>query len=377
MPHTDEASLRAAADDWGHLVHHRPRAVARPATEDEVVAVLADAERRGLPFAVRGQGHSTTGASQCEGGLVVETGGVCAVHHLGADSVTVGAGIRWSELLRATLPHGLAPPVLTDYLELSVGGTLSVGGIGGATHRHGLQTDNVLSLRVRTPDGEVRDCSAEQDAELFDAVRAGHGRHGVILRATLRLVPAPRRVRHVQHAYTDLAEFLADQRELVASGEYDHVEGMAVPSEGGTGWQYLLDTAVRAPEGEDYFEFLNAMAPQEARLRATGAWSHPHPWTNTFLPGSAADSVITETMAPLSPADVGAADGGLVLLYPFPTSAVGTPGLRLPAEPVAFLFALLRTAPPADPAALERMISGNRRLRQRVLAAGGTPYLEP
>jgi FAD/FMN-containing dehydrogenase len=79
--------------------------------------------------------------------------------------------------------------VLTDYLELSVGGTLSAGGIGGATHRHGRQVDHVRSLEVLTPDGRI--VIRGPGDELFDRVRGGAGRPGIIPRATLPLVPAP------------------------------------------------------------------------------------------------------------------------------------------------------------------------------------------
>jgi FAD/FMN-containing dehydrogenase len=63
--------------------------------------------------------------------------------------VVVDAGAKWSEVLAATLPQGLTPPVLTDYLELSVGGTLVVGGIGGTTSRYGMQILGRLGLALR------------------------------------------------------------------------------------------------------------------------------------------------------------------------------------------------------------------------------------
>ncbi|PKW17413.1 FAD-binding protein [Saccharopolyspora spinosa] len=393
--HADEESRDRAADDWGHLVRLRPRAVARPSTVDEIVAAVEHAEARELPYAVRGQGHSATGATQVEGGIVIDTSGFRAVHHVDHDRITVDAGARWSEVLRASLALGRTPPVLTDYLELSVGGTLSVGGIGGASHRHGLQADNVLELEVRTPDGTIRTCSAAEDRALFDAVRGGHGRHGIILRATLRLTPAPERVSRRLLGYDSLPDFLTDQRRLIAGREFDHLEGLAKPADDGSGWQYLLDVAThytwtppsftghglrhRTEEclDQEYFEFLDAMAPHEALLRETGAWHQPHPWLNAILPDSAADEVIAETMRALDPADLGVPDGGLVLLYPFHTNAIRTPQCRLPDEPVAFLFALLRTAPADDGAALRRMLDGNEILRRRTLDSGGFIYLEP
>lgn len=380
----DEKTLRWAADDWGHLVHRRPRAVLQPGTVGDIV----DAAARGLPLLARGQGHSTAGQAQAPGGIVVDMSALHAVHVVAADRVVVDAGARWSEVVAATLPHGRTPPVLTDYLELSVGGTLSVGGIGGTTQHHGLQTDNVLEFDVVTADGELRTCSPNRHPELFDAVRAGHGEHGIIVRATLRLLPAPTDTRRHQLYYRDLDTFLADQRRVLADGRFDFLQGQAELEEEG-GWHYVLDVATfgagpclddlayerGTEEVEDlsYFDFLNRIAPVEALLRESGQWFHPHPWTNLFLPDSGTDTVVAGTMAGLQLDDIG--DTGVVLVYPFHTGRIATPGVRLPREPVAFLFALLRTAPPDDERALGRLVGANRTLGDRVRAAGGTVYL--
>jgi cytokinin dehydrogenase len=380
---SDEATLGWAADDWGHIVHNRPLGVLRPRTVDDVV----EAGARGLPLVARGQGHSTAGQAQAPGGIVVDMSGLHAVHEVAADRVVVDAGACWSEVLAATLPHGLTPPVLTDYLELSVGGTLSAGGIGGTTQHHGLQTDNVLELDVVT-DGALRTCSRSRHRELFDAVRAGQGTLGIIVRATLRLTPAPEWGRRHQLYYRDLATFLADQRRVLADGRFDFLQGQAELDEEGR-WHYVLDVASfgAVPHLDDlafergteefeelsYFDFLNRIAPLEALLRESGQWFHPHPWTNLFLPDSATDAVVAGTMAGLGVDDIG--ETGVILLYPFHTGRIATPGVRLPREPVAFLFALLRTAPPGDERALRRLLEANRRLGERVRAAGGTCYL--
>lgn len=91
------------------------------------------------------------------------------------DRAVVQAGARWSEVLKATPPLGLTPPVLTDYLELSIGGTLSADGLGGATHRHGAQVDTIGELEVVTGAGDRVACSPTRHADLFRAVPAGLG----------------------------------------------------------------------------------------------------------------------------------------------------------------------------------------------------------
>src|ERR1043165_8191271 len=129
---TDEAVLSWAADDFGHIAHTRPTGVIRPGSVSEIQAALAD----GLRLRPRGEGHSTAGQAQIRHGVVVDMRGLNAVTVSDGHAVAE-AGARWSTVLATTLPLGLTPPVLTDYQELSVGGTLSVGGIGGMSHQHG------------------------------------------------------------------------------------------------------------------------------------------------------------------------------------------------------------------------------------------------
>jgi FAD/FMN-containing dehydrogenase len=167
----DEAALSGAADDFGHLVRHRPLAVLEPGSVDDVAAMVRYCREHRLPVAARGQGHATGGQAQVAGGLVIDMGTLRGIDVRDGHAV-VQAGALWSDLLRATLPARLTPPVLTDYLELSVGGTLSAGGLGGTSHRYGAQVDNVIELEVVTGTGERTVCSPARHADLFHAVLA-------------------------------------------------------------------------------------------------------------------------------------------------------------------------------------------------------------
>jgi cytokinin dehydrogenase len=393
---TDTSTLSWAAEDFGRSTRHRPLAVVRPGSPDDIGTVLRFAGTHGIPVVPRAEGHSTGGQAQALDGIVLDLRGFDTVHDVSRDRVVVGAGARWSTVLAATLPHGLTPPVLTDYLEMSVGGTLSVGGIGGASHHFGAQTDNVLSLDAYTPDGTPVTCSPTTNPHLFDALRGGRGRHGVILRATLRLVPAHTHARNHRLRYDRLDTFLADQRGLVAEGRFHHLEGQARRDTTGT-WRYQLDAtayftppavppghrlldglADRRPAMEvnelTYRRFAHRMAEDVALLRRLGPWRQPHPWINLLLPDHATEPFLTETFADLAPQDLG--ETGVVLVYPVPRKRFTTPRLRLPDTPTVFLLSLLRTAPPDSPAELRRMIAANRVLLRRAVHAGGNAYLD-
>ena len=105
--------------------------------------------------------------------------------------ITVGAGCRWNAVLPATLAEGLMPPVLPDYIGQTVGGTLSVGGIGAMSFREGAQIDHVVACAPSPGTAGSSVARSGSHRELFEMLLAGQGQVGVIVEATLRLVPAP------------------------------------------------------------------------------------------------------------------------------------------------------------------------------------------
>ncbi|MEO3803111.1 FAD-binding protein [Nonomuraea sp. B1E8] len=388
----DPETVEAAAEDFGHLVRRRPAAVHRPASTQDVARAVRWAVQRRMPLAARGQGHSVYGRAQAENGLVIDMTGLDAVHAVEPDRVIVDAGATWQHVLEATLPHGLTPPVLTDYLALSVGGTVSVGGLGGTTFRSGFQSCNVIELEVVTGRGDIVTCSPNRHPELFHAVRAGLGQFGIITRAVLRLQPAPERVRLHTLFYPDARAMTADQRRLLATGQVDYLEGAIRPHP--SGWEFVIETAVgyaadslpdddatlaglsddraRAESADmSYVELYQRLSKLEVHLRAVGAWHDPHPWHNSFLPDPVTDEVVADLLTALRPEDLG--EFGRVLLYPIAPGRADTPLLRLPEGGIAFVCNLIRF-PANDPALVDRLVKANRAVYDRVRAAGGYGY---
>ena len=389
--HIDELRRARAAEDFGHCVHAEPEAVLTPGSPAEVQEAMAYAAARGLGIAARGAGHSTYGQGQVAGGIVLDMTELGAVHEVEAGHAVADAGALWSQVVAATLARRRTPPVLTDYLGTTVGGTLSVGGIGGASHRYGLQTDTVLALEVVTGTGALVRCSATENRDLFNCVRGGLGQFGVIVRATMRLVPTFDSTRWYKFWYDDLTAFLSDQARVVREGLFDHVQGRILAAEGGS-WRYRLDLArhfaaghapddrallrgLRYERGTERVEdlahpdFLGRLADGERQLQETGEWFHPHPWLNLLMPARVIEPFVRHVLDGLTQDDIGGS--GLVLVYPVPAETLRTPFIRKPAGETAFLFALLRTALPGEEGS---MIAGNRRIYEQALAAGGVAY---
>ncbi len=392
---TDAATLAAAADDYGHIVHRAPVAVLVPGSAEDVVRLVKFAGKHGVPIGPTrgiGESHSTQGQAQVEAGVVIDMSALAEIHEIEANYAVVDAGVRWIDLLAATVPLGKSPPTLTDFIELSVGGTLSVGGIGGQAHRHGFQVDNVLELEVVTGRGHKVTCSATHRRDLFHAARAGLGQFGVILRAKVRLVPVPASVRVYTASYTDLQTFLDDQATLIDEHRFDYVEGSAAP--GATGYSFVLEAAkyfdpATPPDDEaltedlsfeagtlatndmPYFDFANRLAPTVAFLKQIGAWGLPHPWLDLFVPEAEAASFIQAALDSTATADTGF---GPILMYPIHPSLITAPFLRVPSSERVFILSLLRTAIPPIPEKIDALVAANRALFDQLVAVGGKRY---
>jgi FAD/FMN-containing dehydrogenase len=332
------------------------------------------------------------GHAQVEAGIVIDMSTLKEIHSLREDRIEVDAGITWSELVARTLALGRTPPVLTDYLNLSVGGTLSMGGVSGASFLHGVQLDNVLELQVVTGEGWRVRCSPTLHRDLFEAALAGMGQCGIIVRATLRLVPAPTHVRVFDLGYADSAGQLQDELQLVEDGRFDYVVGCVVPM--GGQWMYRLMglayyTAPSFPEdarlleglsylrGSEqvmdctYFEFLHRLVPQLAAAQSAGVYGRPHPWCDLLVPASRLQEFLEEVLQEVAPAEL--SPYFPILMYPFKRERLTRPLFRVPEEDTFFLLDILRTASP-ETVDVARMVAHNRRLFERNRSWGGTHY---
>uniref|UniRef100_A0ACD6APY1 Uncharacterized protein n=1 Tax=Avena sativa TaxID=4498 RepID=A0ACD6APY1_AVESA len=151
------------------------------------------------------------------------------VHPGASPYVDVSGGELWINVLNETLKYGLAPKSWTDYLHLTVGGTLSNAGVSGQTFRHGPQISNVKELEIVTGRGDVVTCSSQQNSDLFHAALGGLGQFGIITRARIALEPAPRMVRWIRVLYLDFASFTEDQEMLISAQKtFDYIEGFVI-----------------------------------------------------------------------------------------------------------------------------------------------------
>lgn len=159
-----------------------------PTSADGLATSYAAATQTGHRVAVSG---SRSGPALTPADLTLSTRALDRVVALADDHVVVGAGLTWRSLL-AALPPGRLPPVVPGYVDATIGGSLSTGGIGKGSAMRGLAIDHVRALDVVTRDGRRVSCSRESSAWLFEAMLGGQGLFGAIVEATLSLEPRRR-----------------------------------------------------------------------------------------------------------------------------------------------------------------------------------------
>ncbi|XP_015953006.1 cytokinin dehydrogenase 6 [Arachis duranensis] len=405
----DETSLRNAAKDFGNRFQYQPIAVMNPESVSDIANTIKHVWLMGptshLTVAARGHAHSLQGQAQAPNGIVInmESLKLPGMHlHLGADSdsdsdspyVDVSGGELWINILHETLRFGLTPRSWTDYLHLTVGGTLSNAGVSGQAFRHGPQISNVQQLEIVTGTGQVVNCSKDENGELFHSVLGGLGQFGIITRARILLEPAPTMVKWIRVLYSDFTAFTRDQEKLISSennNAFDYIEGFVIINRTGllNNWRstfnpqdpiqanqfksdgrtlFCLELAKYFnPQDIDfvneevekhlsylhyiestlfltevtYVEFLDRVHVSELKLRTKGLWDVPHPWLNLFVPRSnihkfaevVFGNILTET------------SNGPVLIYPVNKSKWDNrSSVVTPDEEVFYLVGILASA---------------------------------
>jgi hypothetical protein len=174
---------------WNLSFDRHPALIARCADAADVVRAVNFARAHDLRTAVRAGGHSVSGQSVCDGGLVID---VSQMRSINVDAqrrlARAQSGVLLGELDRATQAVGLAT-TLGTVTDTGIAGLTLGGGMGRLMRKHGLACDNLLSVDVVTADGQLRHASLNEHADLFWALRGGGGNFGVATSFEYRVHP--------------------------------------------------------------------------------------------------------------------------------------------------------------------------------------------
>lgn len=214
---------------WNGMVDKRPALIARCAGVADVITTIGLARRRGLSIAVRGGGHNVAGHGVCDGGLVIDLSLMNSIR-VDPDKRTVRAegGATIGDLDHETQAFGLAVPMGVVTATGIAGLTLG-GGLGWLRRKHGLSSDNLISVDVVTAEGQLITASERQNRDLFWGVQGGGGNFGVVTSFEYRAHPVGPDVflAFVVHAGRDVHEALRFYRKWAITAP-DEVSSFAI-----------------------------------------------------------------------------------------------------------------------------------------------------
>lgn len=359
-----EGTLRSFSTDFGGVVERPPSAVVRPIDLEDVVQVVRYASSHSIPLTVRGAGLSQGGQSLGDGGIVLDTSALAGLM-LDEDgaSFVARSGTTWRTVVCACLERGRLPPVRTYTLLPTVGGTLSVGGVGSSSFRCGLQVDSCVEIELVTGAGELVRCTPELNPELLHWTLGGLGQLGVIVSARSTLHPCRPWTRTWTIAHESLPALLDDLQLLAERGTAHFLEATVWQANGRQVHSIQIAQEIRGVGG---FEGFQAIAGTSGRLAGFqtistrrfvlagsglgGSTETPwasgpeevHPWLYGFLPWNTASEFLAGALDAL-PQKVP------TLLVLFPVRRMGQhPMIPTPDNPAFLGCALMPTVARRD-----------------------------
>lgn len=151
----------------------------RPATPEDVAALVREARQNSHPITVVSGGHGPWSLDEADG-VRIELAEFDDIR-IDGTTVHVGGGATWGAVAAALAEEGVAISS-GDTSSVGVGGLTLGGGIGWMVRAWGLAVDQLVGAQVVTASGEIVEASATENADLFWGLRGGGGNFGIVTR---------------------------------------------------------------------------------------------------------------------------------------------------------------------------------------------------
>ena len=183
----DSRGYELSRQVWNGIWNKYPALIVRCASVRDVASAVKFARGHGILTTIRCGGHSMSGKSISDGGLVIDLGHLNGVEiDVGNKIAHIGGGALLGDLDRKSVPLGLA--TTTGVVShTGVGGLVLGGGLGRLQRKFGLSIDNLLGVELITADGELLRASEKENTDLYWGVRGGGGNFGIVTKFIMRL----------------------------------------------------------------------------------------------------------------------------------------------------------------------------------------------
>lgn len=175
-------------------INKHPSLIVQPRVAEDVRHAVDFARSNGILLAVKCGGHSHSGKSSCDRGLMIDLSLMRGARVDPNNRIAyVGGGSLLADLDQASMAMGLVTTAGT-VSHTGVGGLTLGGGFGRLARKYGLTLDNVRAVDIVTADGQLRHASADENSDLYWGVRGGGGNFGVVTSFEFNLHPMDRKV---------------------------------------------------------------------------------------------------------------------------------------------------------------------------------------
>ncbi len=186
---TGDEGYDEARKVWNGMIDRKPALILQASGPADVIKAVNFIREHRLKSSIRAGGHNVSGAAIADQGMVIDVSRMRSVHiNPEEKTAVVESGALLGDLDHETVPFGLAAPVGV-VSQTGVAGLTLHGGVGWLTRKHGLSIDNLKSIEVVTPEGNLIKASAENHPDLFWALRGGGGNFGVVTAFEFNLHP--------------------------------------------------------------------------------------------------------------------------------------------------------------------------------------------